>query len=74
MPKQLELTVSYSLGVKANLGNYESGDAHISKTEKWDVSDLKDDEIVAFESARYVELHKLLGPRIEEEYREMKNQ
>jgi hypothetical protein len=73
MPKQTELKVSYSIGCKVNLGNFESADVHLSTSETWDVTDQTDDEISLFEARRYVELHKLLGPRIEDECKEMKN-
>lgn len=72
MPKLQEITVNYSVGVKANLGNYESGDAHVSRTEKWDVSDLTIKKADEFYVERYMALRDELGPMIEHEYAELK--
>lgn len=45
MPKLVEVKVSRSYGVKINLGNYESADAHVSQTETFDVTGV-DEEVV----------------------------
>lgn len=44
MPKQTELTVSYSGLLRANLGNFEHADTHISRSETWDVADIGNDQ------------------------------
>jgi len=63
-PKLTELIVSYSAGVKANLGKqtYESADFHISRTEKYNVEGLSDEAIDLFWSERY----ELLKEEIDE--------
>lgn len=69
--EQTELVVNYSIGVKANLGNYESGDVHLSKTEKWNVEGLTQAQISALYEDRHLVLHDELGAKIEEEYEEL---
>lgn len=71
-PKMIEVSVSVSYGVKANLGNYESGDAHVSRSEKWDVAGLTSEQIDAFWSERYRVLSEEMSERIEREYTELK--
>lgn len=70
-PKLTEISVSYSVGVKANLGNYESADVHLSRTERWNVEGLTADGATALYDARYGEIREELGARIEKEYAEM---
>jgi len=38
MAKVTEINVSYSVGLKVNLGNYESADFHLSESHRLDVS------------------------------------
>ena len=72
MAKQTELTVSYSLGLKAQIVKYElSQDVHVSRTEKWDVSDLNAEEVEALYADRYSFLVQELTSAVEEEYKEM---
>lgn len=71
MPEQTELTVSYSIGTKVNLGNYESADVHLSETERWDVRGMSPLEIDQFATDRYLSLHSKLGERVIEEKNEM---
>ena len=52
MPKQIDINLSYSFGAKKNLGNYESADFHLSRSERWDVSDLDDEEVSKFYAER----------------------
>lgn len=70
-PTQTELSINYSVGVKANIGNYESSDAHVSRSEKWNVEGMSDEEIDVFWHTRYQTLHDSLGELIESEYMEM---
>lgn len=72
MPKQTELSVSYSVGVKANIGNYESTDVHLSKSEKWDVADLNDEAIGELYTARLEAINVELSDVIESEYKAIK--
>ena len=59
--KITEKSVSYSIGVKANIGNYQSVDAHWSESEKWDVSGLTPDEADALREERL----SAIRPRLE---------
>lgn len=70
-PKLIELKVSYSVGVKANIGNYESADAHVSRGETWDVTGLTEEEATKFYNDRVQALHVELGLIIENEYADM---
>lgn len=69
MPKQTELNVSYSVGIKANIGNYESADNHYSRSEKWDVSDIEVDEIDALYQERFEALQAELDAKATEFYK-----
>ena len=63
--------MSYSVGVKANIGNFESSDAHLSRTEKWNVKGWTPEEIDAWWLERYTKLKAELDELIMREYREM---
>ena len=41
-PTRTELSVSYSYGIKANMGQgtYENADIHVSKGERWNVAGM----------------------------------
>ena len=61
MPKLTEVRLSYSVGMKANIGNYESADFHINEGETWDVSDLSTEEVATFVNDRHYKLREKLG-------------
>jgi hypothetical protein len=69
-PTQVELNISYSLGIKANIAKFENADAHVSRSEKWNVEGLSQKEIDAFYVERYTALKDELTPIIEAEYEE----
>lgn len=58
---QTEISVSYSIGTKVNLGNYESADVHFSRSEKYDTTGMTKAAIDALWNLRYQELHDELG-------------
>ena len=64
VPPQTELSVSYSIGTKVNIGNYESVDTHLSRSEKYDVTGLSPEEIDKLWHTRYQALHDDLGELI----------
>jgi hypothetical protein len=70
-PKQTEVSITYSVSCRVNLGNYEHSDAFISKGERYDVTGLTPEEVEAFYQERYAALHDELGKIIEDEYFEM---
>lgn len=70
-PKLTELKVSYSVGVKANIGNYESADAHVSRGETWDVTGMTEEQATKLYNDRVAVLHTELGLIIESEYADM---
>lgn len=70
-PKLIELKVSYSIGVKANLGNYESADAHVSRGETWDVTGMTEEDATKLFNDRQAAMHAELGLIIESEYADM---
>lgn len=71
MPKLEKLEISYQLGIKANLGNFESGDIHVARSETWDVEGMSQEDIDALYEARRRELKTELDGLIESEYKEM---
>ena len=67
--EKMQISLQYSL--KANLGNFESGEARLGREETWDVSDMsQEDADLLFESRRKI-LKTELGELIESEYKEM---
>lgn len=64
------LKVSYSYGIKANLGQgtYESADIHLSKAEEWDVTGMAAADTDAFWRERYGALKEEIDKLVEEEY------
>jgi hypothetical protein len=58
---QTEMSVSYSIGTKVNIGNYESVDVHFSRSEKYDTTGLTKAAVDALWNVRYQELHDELG-------------
>lgn len=72
-PKQTELSVNYSVGVKANLGDYENANVMLSRSERWDTSGMTPEEIDAFYLDRYEKLREELGKAVEFEYQELKS-
>jgi hypothetical protein len=56
-----EINVSYSIGAKVNIGNYESVDVHFSRSEKYDTTGLTSEDIDKLWNERYQELHNDLG-------------
>jgi hypothetical protein len=69
--KQTELSVSYSIGTKVNIGNYESVDVHMSRSEKFDTTDMTAPEIDKLWHERYQELHNELGDLVISEKEEI---
>lgn len=67
-PKLREITVSYSVGMKANIGNYESADAHMSRTERWDVSGMTIEKAGDLYNARMHQIEQELGEQIVSKY------
>jgi hypothetical protein len=68
--RQTKLIVSFSTGMKANIGNYESVDSHLSRTEEWDVSDMSPAEIDKLWTERYGRIKEQLDGMIEHDYLE----
>lgn len=66
-PRLTAIRTSYSVGVKVNLGNFESADFRLSLDETWDVSDLTVDQTKALNKERYEYMRDELGKRIEKE-------
>lgn len=69
-PRPTEMGVSYSVSVKSNIGNYESADAHISRSEKWNVDGLSSEDQEKLWKARYEYLKAELDKLIKKEYDE----
>ncbi len=63
-PTLVEVLVDYSAGVKANLGDYESADIHVSESERWDVTGLGDEEVEHLRNERYDLMKERLDERV----------
>jgi len=60
-PKPTELGISYSIGTKVNIKNYESVDVHISESEKYDVTGMSVADVEELWKKRYEALTQRLG-------------
>jgi len=67
-PPMTEARLSYSYGLKMNLGNYESADVHISRSETFDVSGMSDVDIADFMETRYRLLREEIDGKMDKEY------
>ena len=69
-PKRTEISVSYSYGIKANLGQgtYENADVHISKRETWNVEGMAAARVDKLWSDRFEALKEEIDALVEEEY------
>ena len=71
-PVLTEVTVSYSVGVKAQLVKYElTSDSHLSRTERWSVEGMSVEEVNALWRERFDALKLDLDDQISAEYDEM---
>lgn len=74
MPKQTEVKISYSLGAKLNMGNYEMVDIHVSESETWSVEDLPPEENVeTLSRLRYEVLKERVSARVQADVDETRN-
>lgn len=67
-----ERSVSYSIGMKLNIGNYQSLDFHISESERFDPSGLTDTEIDDEATKVYKELKERVDAKLIESITEAK--
>lgn len=65
-----EVTVSFSIGVKCNLGeqSFENVNFNLTRTEKYDVSEMSDEAVELFYDERYQILRKELTAEGEKLY------
>lgn len=70
-PKQTEISIQYSIGVKGQFphNQYENATASMSRSEKWDVTGLTQDEIDDHFSTRFAQVEKELGDIMAGKYR-----
>jgi hypothetical protein len=59
-----EIRVSYSVGFKKNMGNYQSADVHVSESETYDVSGLDTDTARTLSDERYEVLKERVDERL----------
>lgn len=71
MAKLEKLTISYSLGITANLGNFESSPVRIAREETWDVEDLDDYQVDELFETRRKALKEELDRLVAAEYKEV---
>jgi hypothetical protein len=69
-PKQTEVSISYSYGIKANMGQstYESADIHVSRSERWDVTGMTPEEVALHWGRRFEAIQSEVDPLVEAEY------
>ena len=66
-----EVRVSYSMGVKCNIGDYESADYHVSEAETWVIPEGTDDHLVQeFVDSRRAALEEKIDARVFAKYGE----
>ena len=71
MAKIEKLTIAYSLGITANLGNFESSPVRLTREETWDVEDLDDYQVDELWESRRKAIKAELDPLVEAEYKEV---
>lgn len=71
MAELTELSINYSLGLRANLGNWEHADIHVSRSEKWNVEGMSTSDVDDLFEARKRHLKEVLDPIVEGEYNEV---
>lgn len=71
MPKLEKVQISLLYSLKANLGNFESGEIRLGREEIWDVSDMSQEDADLLYEARRKALKAELEPIVEGEYKEM---
>lgn len=71
-PVLTEVAISYSIGVKCNLGKqtYESADAHFSQTERYSVEGMDEVAVSKFVEDRREGLKEVLDVKVEKFYEE----
>jgi len=72
-PTLKEVSVSYSYALKANLGQgtYESADVHISRSERFDVTGMTQEQADWLWNERYEALKGQVDPLVEAEYAQL---
>jgi hypothetical protein len=73
MAHQTEVRVSYSVGAKINVGNYQNIDIHVSETETWNVESETQEAIDTLSQTRYNDLKQRLDDRLSESIVEAQN-
>lgn len=71
-PQLIEKRISYSVGAKINLGNYESGDVHVSESETWNVSEMDADLVDDYIAGCYAQLRQRVDERANAEIAELR--
>lgn len=64
MAETTEINVSYSVGLKVNLDNYESADFHLSESHRIDVSDMAQPDILHLAQVTRDTIAKRLGEEV----------
>lgn len=70
-PKLVELGVSYSYSIKADMGRYENATCHITRSEKWDVTGLSLDDASALWRERHDAQKEEVDALVEAEYAQL---
>lgn len=69
----IEKRLSYSAGMKVNVGNYQSVDVHVSESETVDVSaGISDEDAELLVAERYAALKERVDDRLKESLAELK--
>jgi hypothetical protein len=69
-PEQTKLIVTFSTGMKSNIGNFESVDSHVIRGEEWDVTGLDPHAIDRLWTERYGRIKEQLDGLVEHDYLE----
>lgn len=71
MAQLKELRIDYAVSMKAHVGNFETHDARVGRSETWDVSGMTAEEADAFYDKRYEEIQADSAEKVVAKYNDI---
>jgi len=71
VPKLTSVTIAYSVGFKANIGDFSNASTNFEKSETWNVMDLTAIEVAELEEGRFQRIKEDLDKRVEVAHHEI---